>query len=414
MTQPEGPLRILIVEDNPIDALLLERMLAGETEQFEMCRAQQIAEATSLLSHPWDVILLDLRLPDCQGLETLRKVRALAPESPTVVITSLDDASLALEALNQGAQDYLIKGQITRDLLLRCVHYSIERQRILANLNQQRAKLHEINRTLEERVEERTRSLAHHQKQLRNLASKLNLAEQREHRRLASDLHDYLAQLLVSALLKMDELEGISSEDFRVVQEIKEILNQSITYTRTLVSELSPVVLYNFGLTAAVQWLADHMEQHYSLKVEVSAEEEKPPLTEDMSVLLFQSIRELLLNVVKHAKVREAAVIIRRESAHQLFIQISDRGVGFDSTASRKHFTESDHYGLFSVEERLESLGGKFKVESAPGRGTTIRLIVPLSEDPVEEAGGEKQQHGGDTAAGRSRPDGPGYPPFPD
>jgi PAS domain S-box-containing protein len=164
---------------------------------------------------------------------------------------------------------------------------------------------------LEDRVKERTKELLQSQSLLRQLTSELTIAEQRERRRLATDLHDYLAQLLVCARLKVSQSRGriVEPEAENWLSESDDILQQALTYTRSLVAQLTPMALHEFGLAAALKWLGEQMRQQYRLTVQVDVPSGLSlTLPEDQSVLLFQSIRELLINVAKHARVDEARV----------------------------------------------------------------------------------------------------------
>ena len=246
---------------------------------------------------------------------------------------------------------------------------------------------------LEDRVKERTKELLQSQTLLRQLASELTIAEQRERRRIATDLHDYLAQLLVCARLKVTQ-SRVRMEDAEVdgwLGESDDILQQALTYTRSLVAQLTPMALHEFGLAAALKWLADQMRQQYQLSVQVDVQPGlSPTLPEDQSVLIFQSIRELLINVAKHARVDQAAIRMEQREG-RLVIAVMDEGLGSDQT-SRSPGTLSSKFGLFSIGERMRALGGTFEFRSTPGKGTKATLTVPVTA-PDAESGGQKPEH---------------------
>jgi signal transduction histidine kinase len=339
-----------------------------------------MAEARELLARrSFDVVLLDLSLPDSRGLLTVEHANAAAPELPIVVLTGLDDEETGIEAVRRGAQDYLVKGQFDGRLLGRAIHYAMERK-------QAELELKALNESLEERVAERTAVATRRAVQLRALAAELTLAELRERRRLAEILHDHLQQLLYAARLNLGSLRHrlTEGEPAETLQRIDTLLDQALTESRTLTVELSPPVLYASGLKGALEWLTRHMEQTCGLSVELEADARAEPDSEDVRILLFQSVRELLFNVVKHAGSRRARLAMAKESASRLRLVIADEGGGFDVEKFKTGGAASAGFGLFSIGERLELLGGSMEVESAPGRGTRVTIHAPCrrSEPP--------------------------------
>ena len=165
-----------------------------------------------------------------------------------------------------------------------------------------------------------------------------------------------------------------------LMEQVDEVLSDALKYTRTLVVELSPPALREEGFGAALKWLAEQMEQHH-LRVVLDVQTEALTLAHDHAVLLFQSIRELLINSAKHAGTEQAEVrVIRRGEV--LSIEVQDYGKGFDPSAaaeSAETTTISSKFGLFSIRERMTALGGVFELESAVGAGTRATLTVPIS-----------------------------------
>jgi CheY-like chemotaxis protein len=161
--------------------------------------------------------------------------------------------------------------------------------------------------------------------------------------------------------------------------EVDRMLDQALTYTRTLVAQLSPPVLYQFGVPAALKWLGDQMERH-GLRVRTHIGAERLSLSEEEAVLLFQSARELLLNVVKHAGCPLAEMRLD-VVAGNLHLTVRDDGRGFDSAAVRDSSASGNTFGLFSIRERMESLGGRVDIATAPHQGTKVTLVMPLPQD---------------------------------
>lgn len=233
---------------------------------------------------------------------------------------------------------------------------------------------------LEKRVDERTQALQRSQSRLRALASDLSMTEQQERRRLASELHDYLAQLLVVGRMKLSQARP-QVKDQKVQQllsETDDVFTQSLNYTRSLVAELSPQILYQFGLPAALKWLAGQMKTH-GLAVAIRAEVERLPMAEERAVILYQSVRELLFNVVKHAGTGEAEITLSENPEKWAAVTVTDHGQGFNPDQLLE--TDRDHpgrFGLFNVQERVEAIGGHLSLISGVGRGTTVTITVPI------------------------------------
>ncbi|HEX2055072.1 MAG TPA: PAS domain S-box protein, partial [Nitrospiraceae bacterium] len=241
--------------------------------------------------------------------------------------------------------------------------------------------LHALNADLEQRVGHRTRELVHSQNRLRRLATDLSVAEERERRRVAGELHDYLAQLLVATRMKLNQARHgrSTAKQSEVLAEVDQMLDQSLTYTRTLVAQLSPPVLHEFGLGAALKWLGEQMTRE-GLSVRSVIDDTPVDLPEDAAVLLFQSARELLLNVVKHAETDRASLQLECRDG-ELQLTVMDQGRGFDTLSLRDTAGARNAFGLFSIRERMECLGGRVELVTRPGQGTTVRLIMPLSDD---------------------------------
>jgi signal transduction histidine kinase len=371
----EPPIRLLLVDDNPADALLLTHMLAESNGQlFEVSHVELMSEAVLALAEgSFDAILLDLTLPDSRGIETVEQTNAVAPQVPIVVMTGLDDEATALEAVRRGAQDFLIKGHTDGRLLTRAIRYAVERKHAEQELKA-------LNETLEQRVAERTAVAMHRAAQLQRLASELTLAEHRERRRLAQFLHDHMQQLLYAARLNLDALRRrLQDESLRdMAERIDELLNQSLVESRSLTAQLSLSVLHEAGLVAAFQWLAHYMEQNFRLTVHVESNLRAEPDSEDVRVLLFQSVRELLFNVAKHARVNSACVKITTAANGDIEVVVADEGTGFEPAEPKPEKT-APGLGLFSIRERLELLGGSLRVEAAPGQGARVTVSAPCN-----------------------------------
>ena len=242
--------------------------------------------------------------------------------------------------------------------------------------------LQQAREQLEQRVAERTAELQRRADQLARLSSELTLAEQRERRRLAQVLHDHLQQLLVGAKFGLEMLSRRVDESLQEpARQIDELIDESLKASRSLTVELSPPILHDAGLAAGLEWLSRWMEQKHGLTVHLTSDHRAATDREDVRVLLFQSVRELLLNTVKHAGVTEAHVSLEACDHDMLCVTVQDNGRGFDpQNILQDSRALHGGFGLFSIRERLGLLGGRLDVISSPGRGARFSLVAPMRE----------------------------------
>jgi len=252
----------------------------------------------------------------------------------------------------------------------------------------ERKRSEEALRGLNDKLEQRVFELAQSQDRLRALATELNLAEQRERKRLATELHDHLQQILVLGKIKLSQGKRLANaapaaaKVMKMMKDTDDLLSEALSYTRTLVSDLSPTVLRDHGLPTALQWLGTYMQKHNQLVTVTVPDDADLKLPEDQVILLFQFVRELLINSAKHAGTGEATVRMEQRDG-LLRIEVRDEGAGFDlaAAAAARTPTEgiSSKLGLFSIRERMGALGGSFDIKSAPGQGTTATLTLPVA-----------------------------------
>ncbi len=223
--------------------------------------------------------------------------------------------------------------------------------------------------------------LAERAAQLRALAGELTLSEQRERQRLAQILHDHLQQLLVAAKMRTATLGPAGDKTIRqAAAEIAHLIDEAITASRLVTAELSPPILHEGGLPAGLRWLARRMAERHGLQVDLAMEEDLPLVGEEVRLLLFESVRELLFNAVKHARVASVKLDVQRIAAADIGITVSDTGAGFDPDTLKKAGETGGGFGLFSIRERLELLGGRMDFDSAPGQGSRFTLTAPAGE----------------------------------
>ncbi len=223
--------------------------------------------------------------------------------------------------------------------------------------------------------------LLRYQQELRSLATELALSEERERRRIAQALHDRIGQVLALINIKVGALlESASSDDLaKALNDIRALVSESVAQTRSLTFDLSPPILYELGFQAALDWLAERIQQQYGVEVEVLSPEKEIPLSTEWRATLFSAIRELLVNVGKHAKSKTARVSLKKKGGN-IVVSVEDAGIGMDTTSRLSGKTAADGFGLFSIRERLGFMGGQFELISKHGRGTCATLFVPLEK----------------------------------
>jgi PAS domain S-box-containing protein len=354
---PDGEFRFVSMSHAGLAATGLSR------ERFVGARVRDVIPPTSR-----DLVLNNYR----EAIRTGRTVRwKEVSEYPTgrkvgeVAVTPLVDAS--------GATTHLIG----------IVHDVTEQERAADALRAVRDAAH--HRELERRAA-----------QLSRLASDLTLAEHHAREQIAKTLHDGLQQVLVSAALDLDrriERDAQQGTPDDLLLQVKGHIDEAIAAARSLSLELFPPVLHTSGLPAALRWLAKQMREKYGIAVEVSADPLANSDRKDVRTLLFESVRELLFNAVKHAHVDRVTVRLTLESDDALRIVVEDVGTGFDpSDAVDRANSAQAGWGLFSIRERLTLLGGAFEIVSAPGRGARFSLTAPgaASQDRSAEHGSRR------------------------
>ncbi len=243
--------------------------------------------------------------------------------------------------------------------------------------------LHGVMRDITEQKQAQVQLLSY-QEQLRSLASELSLAEERERRRIATDLHDRVGQALAVSKVKLGALKETASAEGhgKCIDDIRHLLEQAIQETRSLMFEISSPILYELGLEAALEWLAEKMEKQHSMPCRYRDDGQPKPLDDDIRVLLFQAASELLINVAKHARARRVEISTSRDGG-RIQVVVEDDGIGFEPAQISSCWGKDQGFGLFSIRERMKYVGGFLDVESQPGTGARITLIAPLEGVPA-------------------------------
>jgi signal transduction histidine kinase/CheY-like chemotaxis protein len=316
--------------------------------------SQQVYETTGFRSTPW---------------RQVAEFRLSNGETGSLEVVYLEARPANAEGCVLGEERRLI------DSLAEMLRNYLERKHAEQALRESRDVLRRLNATLEERVKERTSQLVKKQDQLRSLAVDLSRAEECARQQLATDLHDNLAQLLALAKMKLQG-DPQARASFKAFDAIKELLDEALTYTRSVMADLRPPFLSDaHDLQRAISWVVERLQRR-GLQVRVQSETEPIVLQEEALTVTYQTIHELLFNVLKHAQTLEATLILRRHN-DCLEAVVMDEGAGFEAQGSDVAPKEGG-FGLLNVRERVELLGGRLEISSRINGGTCAKLVMPL------------------------------------
>jgi PAS domain S-box-containing protein len=229
------------------------------------------------------------------------------------------------------------------------------------------------------RLKHTERELLSYQTRLRSLALEMSMVEERERRYITIELQDNLGRSLSYCWDKLSQLQkNASSPDIRTsLHEISTLVEKSIHYAKTLTYEFSTQILHEKGLEAALKWLGNHFQGLHALTFHFEDDMKPKPLSDETNILLYQAVRELFMNIIRHAHAKNVTTSFERDYKN-IRIQVNDDGIGFDTAQIDSFISKNEMFGLFSIYERLKYLGGQVQVESGTGRGTRFTLIAPL------------------------------------
>lgn len=364
----EQSVTVLLIEDNSVEQKAIARLIDLE---FNVHVAESGRQGIELLHaiHP-DCVLLDSHLSDMGALDIL--THCAEGSVPVILLALEDDAETVDNWAQQGVQGYLPKQHLSQAVLMHAIASALRWRELQRALAGQQMMLIEQNR------------------QVRDLASALTLAEQSERERISQVLHDHVQQLLYGIQMRV-HLTGLDlpSEARTHVDEhlteIEALLSDAINMTRSLSVELNPPALKDKKMGPAMKWLASYMLNVHGLAVDCHIQTEYQLPTEDLRVLLFQLARELLFNVVKHSNVEQAKLTLY-EDAQNLYVRVEDDGVGFDASQLDAHWNPQQGFGLFGVRERLALFGGDLGIDSHPGNGARVTITLPKTSDSAPPA----------------------------
>jgi signal transduction histidine kinase len=213
---------------------------------------------------------------------------------------------------------------------------------------------------------------------LQAVSQQLIDAQETERQSIARELHDEIGQALTAATLSLylaQEVCGAAALPY--LTDVNDIMARLLQQVRNMALDLRPVMLDDLGLSAAMQWYVDRQEQRSGLAIHLHLPSAAVRLPADLETACFRITQEALTNIMRHAQARQVWLDVQHD-AEAVHLTIRDDGRGFDANAVRQRSTQDAHFGLLSMRERVELLGGQFTLSSEPGRGTTIQISIPL------------------------------------
>ncbi len=350
-------IRVLVIEDNPGDARLIEALLSvAKTASFQVESCDTLAAGIAkLAAEPFDAVLLDPGLPDSQGLETFLQLHEHQPGIPIVVLSGLGDDEVGLRAVQAGAQDYLVKGDVETNVLERSIRYALERKRAA------------------EAIRQHTEELRNNERLLRKM---LDLQE-RERQLLAYDIHDGFVQDVVGAKMMLDgldyRLQSMAEQSRVQFDQVRELLNKAIDEGRRMISELRPLIIDEQGIIQAINYLVGEEQSKGGIEIHFEHQVQFDRLPRLLEGTVFRIVQEALTNVKRHSQANAASVNLTHID-ERVFIEVQDQGVGFDLNK-----VSEDRFGIRGIRERARLFGGKATIESSPGQGARVFVELPLA-----------------------------------
>ncbi|MBC7382085.1 MAG: response regulator [Bacteroidia bacterium] len=359
---------ILLVEDNIGDMELIKIMLEEiKIPAKSLLLATTLNEAIAYVVSKKNIsiIILDLTLPDCYGIDTVKTIRNFFPDNPIIVLTGMHDEKGAMNALREGAQDYLIKGDSDSRTLERVIRFAIERQLNITKLNHASE---EIKKSKEE--------ILRKNEQLRSLSAYLQNIRENERTTIAREIHDELGQQLTG--LKMDvawinKRIGHDEPTKMKLNGMLSLIDQTISSVRRISTELRPDILDDLGLIAALEWQNEEYQKRSGIRSIFNNNVEELPFSKNIATGIFRIFQETLTNIARHAHASEIITTFELINKN-LVMTIVDDGQGFD----QNEVSEKKTLGLIGMKERAFMIGGELYIESAKNKGTTSILVVPL------------------------------------
>lgn len=346
--------KILVIDDNQLNLELISILLNQDFPEYEVFLSLSGREGIEIAQQALpDTILLDIMMPEMNGFEVCHflKENESTRHIPILLVSAMTEKSYLIEGLNAGADAFISK--------------PVDRLKLKAQVN------------VMLRIKQAEDLLRKRNEKLRDLNFELTIAEEIGRRKMAEYLHDGLGQTISIAALKLSSIprSGLPAAVSKTIDESAELLRLALSESRALVYDLSPPILYELGLIAAIKWKLEQTEKKNSIQAIFRSNEDAINLGTELKILIFRMVCELLNNVIKHAGADLITVEMMNNAQH-IVIKVIDNGKGFDVNQSSP-LSDAGGFGLFSINERLDALSGSMVIESAPSKGAKITITVP-------------------------------------
>lgn len=351
---PKVRLRVLHLEDNEEDHALVAVHLQRGGIHAQIQRVESEAEMVDALYEDWDLILSDYNLPGYSGLAALDKVRALGKLVPFILVSGEIGEDIAVQAMRNGANDYLLKSNLAR--LAPAALLAIEANR--TRIAKQRADL----------------ALSRSRQQLRELAQHLQTSIEQERAAIAREIHDDVGGGLTAVKFDLAWIarHANSPEIAERVQQALEAVGHAHEASQRIMHNLRPAILEQ-GLVAALQWMTDRFGKRTGIEATFRHSHDRLELAPGVPLVAYRFAQETLTNVSKHAQASKVSVDVT-QAGGVLSIEVTDNGRGL----SPEDLAKARSFGIRGLHERAETVGGWVDVSSTAS-GTTLILSVPLS-----------------------------------
>ncbi|OFX51940.1 MAG: hypothetical protein A2066_09505 [Bacteroidetes bacterium GWB2_41_8] len=347
--------KILAIDDDLNNLKVILAILNCYFPDYQVLLSQSGIEGIEIAKRELpDTILLDILMPEMDGFEVchILKNNESTKHIPILLVSALNEMSFRIKGLNAGADAFISK--------------PIDNAELKAQVN------------VMLRIKSTEDLLRKRNEKLRTLTYELAIAEEKERRKIAEYLHDGLGQAISIAAIKLSSIarEKLPPAVKKTLEESSELLCDAIGETRELVYDLSPPILYELGLIAAIKWKLEQVEKKFGIITMFRSDENSIELVNDIKVLLFRMVCELLNNAVKYSGADLIKVEIQK-NLKNITIMVIDNGKGFDFSQGM-NLSDFGGFGLFSVKERLETLQGSLMIESEPSLGAKIIVTIPI------------------------------------